>query len=84
MAAWRSRWCGAHRRLDPAWRARGAGRGHRRGARALTPNSASPWAQIAMSHARESFGKERMCAQTLAVYQELLRSDAYATGARGG
>jgi glycosyltransferase involved in cell wall biosynthesis len=46
----------------------------------LNPEQRFALGQIAMSHARESFGKERMCAQTLAVYQELLRSDAYALG----
>ena len=47
---------------------------------ALTPEQRFALGQIAKSHARESFGKERMCAQTLGVYQELLRADAYALG----
>jgi glycosyltransferase involved in cell wall biosynthesis len=47
---------------------------------ALTPEQRFALGQIAKAHARESFGKERMCAQTLSVYQELLRADAYALG----
>jgi glycosyltransferase involved in cell wall biosynthesis len=47
---------------------------------ALTPEQRFALGQIAQAHARESFGKERMCAQTLAVYRELLRADAYALG----
>jgi glycosyltransferase involved in cell wall biosynthesis len=46
----------------------------------LTPEQRFALGQIAQAHARESFGKERMCAQTLGVYQELARADAYALG----
>ncbi len=47
---------------------------------ALTPGERLALGHIARDHARASFGKERMCAQTLAVYEELLRADAYAWG----
>ena len=47
---------------------------------ALTPAERLALGQIARNHARANFGKERMCAQTLAVYEELLRADAYALG----
>jgi glycosyltransferase involved in cell wall biosynthesis len=46
----------------------------------LTPEQRFALGQIAKAHARENFGKERMCAQTLGVYRELLRADAYAPG----
>ena len=35
-------------------------------------------AREAIEHARRFFSRERMCNRTLAVYQELLRADAYA------
>lgn len=48
----------------------------------VTPEQRLALGRIAMDHARSNFGKERMCAQTLAVYEELLRADAYALGPR--
>ncbi|MGH6947006.1 MAG: glycosyltransferase family 4 protein [Kiloniellales bacterium] len=35
-------------------------------------------AEVAITHVRVKFDKERMCAATLGIYQELLRQDAYA------
>ncbi len=46
----------------------------------LTPDQRFALGRAATAHARECFGKEHMCAQTLAVYRELLRTDAYALG----
>jgi glycosyltransferase involved in cell wall biosynthesis len=46
----------------------------------LTPEQRFALGQIAQAHAQENFAKERMCVQTLGVYRELLRADAYALG----
>jgi glycosyltransferase involved in cell wall biosynthesis len=52
---------------DPAALAEGL-----RLALAVPPQSRETMASRAMAHAREHFGKERMCAETIALYEELL------------
>jgi glycosyltransferase involved in cell wall biosynthesis len=44
----------------------------------LSPEERQALGRTATAHVRENFTRERMCAQTLAVYEELLRADAYA------
>jgi len=51
-------------------------------AMALTPEQRLMLGNTAKDHVRSNFSKERMCAQTLAVYEELLRADAYALGSQ--
>jgi glycosyltransferase involved in cell wall biosynthesis len=57
---------------DPASFAEGIRR-----ALALNTYERDRLAREAIEHAQRYFSKERMCNRTLAVYQELLRSDAY-------
>jgi glycosyltransferase involved in cell wall biosynthesis len=45
---------------------------------ALAPEQRQVLGNIAKEHVRANFSKERMCAQTLAVYEELLRAGAHA------
>ena len=46
----------------------------------LTPDQRAALSHAAIAHARACFGKERMCAQTLSLYREMLSTDAYALG----
>jgi glycosyltransferase involved in cell wall biosynthesis len=49
---------------------------------ALTPEQRLVLGNTAKEHVRSTFSKERMCAQTLAVYEELLRADAYSVSSQ--
>jgi len=51
---------------------------------ALTPEQRLILGNTAKEHVRANFNKERMCAQTLAVYEELLRANANAVNAQPG
>jgi len=44
----------------------------------LAPEERQTLGRVAIAHVRENFARARMTEQTLAVYEELLRADAYA------
>ena len=62
--------------LFPPGDARGLAEALRR-ALALSETEREVIGREAIAHVRENFSKEKMCAQTLSLYRELLRADAY-------